>query len=472
MGDAEPSAPRAPRPAQRREESDSDEIEAPAATSRPDRSQAAQGKAVASSSSSKPARTNPKPPRAVREAMKAAAAASKEKPGDPGTPLTVPQLIERILSKIGPDLAADAALRQELKRRRSLSPESAAHVSQSIFRHFRWLGWLNPESPVEMRIAQAHTLADQFAANPASISDEELIARAVPAWTREVLDVDAAWVRALQREPKLWIRVRQDHEPALISRFAEGDLGALVPGPLPQCFTYGGTVDLFRLKEFQAGQFEIQDVASQAVGHLCDPRPGELWWDTCAGEGGKTLHLADYMGGRGLIYATDRADWRLDRLRERAGRAECFNYRATRWDGGERPPTASQFDGILVDAPCSGLGTWGRNPHARWTTTANDVAELAAVQHSMLRNVAPSVKLGGRLVFAVCTLTRAETVDVANAFAAAHPDFEPELLQNPFTPDVAPTSNQVTLWPQQTGGNGMFVAAWRRVRAAMVAPKE
>ena len=90
----------------------------------------------------------------------------------------------------------------------------------------------------------------------------------------------------------------------------------------------------------------------------------------------------------------------------------------------------------------------------------------------MLRHVAPSVKLGGRLIFAVCTLTRAETVDIASAFAAEHPDFEPELLQNPFTPEVAPNSNQVTLWPQQTGGNGMFVAAWRRVRAAMVAPKE
>lgn len=427
------------------------------------------------STSTKPARINPKPAPQVRAALKAAADAAKAKasavPGDGGTPRTVPEIIERILSKIGPDLAADAALRQELKRRRSLAPEAAAHISLSVFRNFRWQGWLSPESTPELRVAQAHTLAEQFASRPDSIPDAELMERTVPAWTREAMDYDIEWLRALQREPSLWVRTRADYEPALVSRFASGDLGPLTPGPLPQSYSYAGTVDLFRLKEFQEGQFEIQDIASQAVGHLCDPKPGEIWWDTCAGEGGKTLHLADRMGNRGLIYATDRADWRLARLRERAGRAECFNYRAAHWDGGERPPTQSQFDGILVDAPCSGIGTWGKNPHARWTTTPTDVSELAAVQHSMLKNVAPAVKLGGRLVYAVCTLSRAETTEVAEAFAKAHPDFEPIPLRNPFTPDVEPTGNQVTLWPQQTGGNGMYVAAWKRVRAAM-APSE
>lgn len=437
----------------------------------------------AKSSSSKPVRSNPKPTPEVKAAKRVAAAKRAKKSADPsaatgdgGTPRTIPEIIARILSKIGPDLPADAALRQELKRRRSLTPEATAQISLSIFRHFRWLGWLNPESTPEVRLAQAHTLAEQFRNRPDSIPDEELLTRSVPAWTREALDFGIDWVRALQREPTLWIRVRADHEAALQARFAGGDLGPLKPGPLPQSYAYEGKVDLFRLKEFQAGQFEIQDVASQAVGHLCDPQPGELWWDTCAGEGGKTLHLADRMGGKGLIYATDRADWRLDRLRLRAGRAECFNYRATHWDGGVRPPTQSQFDGVLVDAPCSGLGTWGRNPHARWTTTLSDVTELAAIQHSLLQNAARAVKLGGKLVYAVCTLTRAESVDIAEAFARENPDFEPVPLRNPFeTPTstsdtAAPTSNQITLWPQQTGGNGMFVAAWKRIRAAMVAP--
>ena len=435
----------------------------------------------AKSSSSKPARTNPKPTPEVQAAKRAAAAKRAKKsadpsaaPGEGGTPRTIPEIIARILSKIGPDLPADAALRQELKRRRSLTPEATAQISLSIFRHFRWLGWLNPESTPEVRLAQAHTLAEQFRSRPESIPAEELLTRSVPAWTRDAMDFGIDWVRALQREPTLWIRVRADHEASLQARFAGGDLGPLKPGPLPQCYSYEGKVDLFRLKEFQAGQFEIQDVASQAVGHLCDPQPGELWWDTCAGEGGKTLHLADRMGGRGLIYASDRADWRLDRLRLRAARAECFNYRATHWDGGVKPPTQSLFDGVLVDAPCSGLGTWGRNPHARWTTTLSDVTELAAIQLSLLQNAAPAVKLGGKLVYAVCTLTRAETVDVAEAFAREHPDFEPVPLQNPFeapaspSDTAAPTGNQVTLWPQQTGGNGMYVAAWKRVRAAMV----
>ena len=94
-------------------------------------------------------------------------------------------------------------------------------------------------------------------------------------------------------------------------------------------------------------------------------------------------------------------------------RAKLFNYRAALWDGSPRLPTKAKFDGILVDAPCSGVGTWQRNPHARWTTTPNDVAELAAVQAKLLGNIASSVKPGGRLVYAVCTLTRAETTAVA-----------------------------------------------------------
>jgi 16S rRNA (cytosine967-C5)-methyltransferase len=167
------------------------------------------------------------------------------------------------------------------------------------------------------------------------------------------------------------------------------------------------------------------------------------------------------MGGRSLVWASDRAAWRLDRLRQRAGRAKCFNYRAVHWDGGDRPPTKARFDGILLDAPCTGLGTWGRNPHARWTTTPNDVAELAEIQKRLLMHVAESLKPGGRLIYAVCTLTDPETSGVADWFTAERADFETLALMNPFQPDDPPVT-QMHLWPQDTGGNGMFLAAWRR----------
>ncbi|HMO65414.1 MAG TPA: 16S rRNA (cytosine(967)-C(5))-methyltransferase, partial [Verrucomicrobiota bacterium] len=136
---------------------------------------------------------------------------------------------------------------------------------------------------------------------------------------------------------------------------------AAAPFPaLPDTLRYAGPLDLFRTEPFQAGRFELQDLASQLVGHLCAPQPGETWWDACAGEGGKMLHLSDLMQNRGLIWASDRSARRLAALRLRAARARCFNWRAAPWDGGLRLPTRTRFDGVLLDAPCTGLGTWGR----------------------------------------------------------------------------------------------------------------
>jgi 16S rRNA (cytosine967-C5)-methyltransferase len=193
---------------------------------------------------------------------------------------------------------------------------------------------------------------------------------------------------------------------------------------------------------------------------LCSPLPGETWWDACAGEGGKTLHLADLMANKGVVWATDRNARRLDTLKRRAARAQLFNYRTALWDGSAKLPTKTKFDGILVDAPCSGVGTWQRNPHARWATSPGDVRELAATQLALLGHVAGSLKPGGRLVYSVCTLTRSETAAVADAFAAARPELEPHPL--PIAATGAPDPSRVTLWPQEINANGMFIAAWKR----------
>jgi 16S rRNA (cytosine967-C5)-methyltransferase len=108
------------------------------------------------------------------------------------------------------------------------------------------------------------------------------------------------------------------------------------------------------------------------------------------------------------------------------------------------------------------LGTWGRNPHSRWTTTVQDVEELAAIQRQLLQNVADSLKPGGRLIYAVCTLSHAETTGVADWFTQERSDFDTLAVVNPFQPDEPPVT-QLHLWPQDTAGNGMFVAAWTKL---------
>jgi 16S rRNA (cytosine967-C5)-methyltransferase len=166
------------------------------------------------------------------------------------------------------------------------------------------------------------------------------------------------------------------------------------------------------------------------------------------------------MQNKGTVWASDPAEWRLTNLKRRAGRAKLFNYRLAPWTNSDHLPTKTKFDGILVDAPCSGTGTWGRNPQARWTSTMADVQELAELQLAILKKVAGSVKAGGNLVYAVCTLTQPETFGVAEAFTKAHPEFEPMEIANPA--DANQRGTKLELLPQEMGANGMFVAAWRR----------
>jgi 16S rRNA (cytosine967-C5)-methyltransferase len=366
------------------------------------------------------------------------------------------QLAERIIRRADREHPADAVLRAELKAVREIPPGSAAETSRMVFAFYRWRGWLAKDQPLAHQLQHALQLAASFAARPQSFATDELLQRAVPAWAGDEVQPDAAWIRSLQTEPRLWLRARAGQGSALCSRLGHASIVTL-----PDAVLYEGAQDLFRSPEFHSGLFEIQDVASQAVGFLCAPEPGQTWWDACAGEGGKLLHLSDLMQNKGLLWASDRAEWRLQKLKRRTARARCFNYRAAVWDGAARLPTKTRFDGVLLDAPCSGLGTWQRNPHARWTTTLDDIHELADLQQRLLSHAAPSVKPGGKLLYAVCTLARAETTEVASTFEKTHPDFAPLPLPNPFKPGSA-SVHPLLLWPQDTAGNGMFVAAWRR----------
>ena len=337
----------------------------------------------------------------------------------------VHEIAAEVIRKAGKDKPADAALREVLKSLRDLAPFDATEVARTVFIYYRWHVWLRDERGVEAKMRLALRLNRRFQDNEASVPLAELRAKAVPAWTAEVMEVNDDWLRSLQREPKLWLRAKRGQAECAGEKIIRARKSA-------RCcrmrWCIAGEEDLFKTPEFHAGEFEIQDIASQMVGWLCAPQPGETWWDACAGEGGKTLHLSDLMQNQGLLWASDRAEWRLKKLKRRAGRAKVFNYRSAFWDGGAKLPTKTKFDGVLVDAPCSGIGTWQRNPQARWTTTPDDVRELSEIQRRLLANAAPSVKPGGKLIFSVCTLSRAETTEVVEHFNASRPDFEPLIL--------------------------------------------
>jgi len=364
-----------------------------------------------------------------------------------------------IIRKSSRERPADAVLRSELKADAGLAGRERAEVSRTVFGYYRWLRWLDQGKTLREQLDRALDLVGTFTHRPENFTDAEVVRLAVPDWLHDEAEVSPPWARTLQAEPRLWLRARPGQGRALAARL--GDCHAYGEGPLADTLEYCGHEDLFRTAEFHAGEFELQDVSSQAVGLLCGPRAGETWWDACAGEGGKTVHFSDLMGNKGLIWASDRAGWRLQNMKRRAARARVFNYRAKEWDGGPKLPTKTKFDGVLVDAPCSGIGTWQKNPHARWTTTQQDLRELSELQKRLLAHSAVGVKPGGKLIYAVCALARAETVEVVETFESGTKEFKRLELNNPLSPGSSPSA-LTWLRPEHCGGNGMFVAAWTR----------
>lgn len=365
---------------------------------------------------------------------------------------------EAIISEAEQGKRADAVLKQRFKASRSLSPEDKTLVSRAVFTFYRWRGWLDPAQSIRGQLYESESYAARFARDPQSFTDAELLARTLPGWTAARVKTTQRWVRSLQSEPPIWLRCKRSSRQAVLD--ALGNVTCPFP-KVREALLYRGEEDLFRTSAFHQGLFEIQDIASQAVGLIANPQLKETWWDACAGEGGKTLHLSDLMNNTGLIWSSDLAAWRLQMLKRRCGRAGVFNYRSALWDGSSKLPTKTKFNGVLVDAPCSGIGTWQRNPQARWTTTETDIRELSELQTRLLGNAAGSVKPGGTLVYSVCTLAFAETSEVATEFSAKHPGFEPLARKNPLS-DKPNATAEHWLLPQEINGNGMFISVWRR----------
>lgn len=177
---------------------------------------------------------------------------------------------------------------------------------------------------------------------------------------------------------------------------------------------------------FRNGLVEVQDEGSQLVALLTDARPGQRVCDFCAGAGGKTLALAAAMENRGQIVACDVRGGRIERAAQRLRRAGVYTVRRQQLES-ERDPWVKKhkagFDRVLVDAPCSGSGTFRRNPEAKWRLSEADLGELAALQARILESACRLVKPGGRLVYATCSLLREENEAQVESLLAARPDF-------------------------------------------------
>jgi 16S rRNA (cytosine967-C5)-methyltransferase len=227
-----------------------------------------------------------------------------------------------------------------------------------------------------------------------------------------------------------------DNEPAehalRVNTLVGGEFEGARDPELPEARILEGAVDVFATPEWAAGAVMAQSRASMHVARMVDPRPGERVLDLCAAPGGKTTHLAALMGGEGEIVAVERHEGRAAALR-----ATCERMKASivevRVGDAKDPPVEGEFDRILVDPPCTGLGTLRSHPDLRWRVTSSAVERLAGEQDAILAAARRHLRPGGRLVYSVCTLSPGE-----------------ERLAG----DV-----QRRLWPHEDGSDGFYIAA-------------
>jgi len=233
------------------------------------------------------------------------------------------------------------------------------------------------------------------------------------------------------------------------------------------------------LKCFQDGLIEVQDEGSQLAALLVDAKPGQRVVDFCAGAGGKTLAIAAAMKNKGKIVACDTLKGRVERAGDRLKRAGVFNVERRGLES-ERDPWvkrhAGGFDRVLVDAPCSGTGTWRRNPDAKWNLQPDDLPRLAKLQASILDSAQRLVKSGGRLVYATCSLLAEENDAQIDAFLESHPEFErvpiADVWRDVIGTDCPADGPTLSLTPLRHGTDGFFVAVMTRKASSSTAKAE
>jgi 16S rRNA (cytosine967-C5)-methyltransferase len=380
------------------------------------------------------------------------------------------ELLDEIVEAArGGGAAADTLASRYFKTRRYAGAKDRRAVRDLVFRAIRRAG----ERPASGRAAMlglardAPELLGAFDGSPhgpavAAANEPAAAAGIAPAWIVERFDpaiVPGELGALLERAP-LDLRVnrlRGSRDDAL-ARIAQGAPSPLSPIGLR-------LPEGFRIEDdpaWRGGLVEVQDEGSQVLCLGCEARPGMLVVDLCAGAGGKTLALAAEMGNQGRIVASDADRGRLTRMGPRLERAGVSIVEPLLLDPGKEAAMladlAGQADLVLVDAPCSGTGTWRRNPETRWRLTPERLERVVALQARLLDLGAALVKPGGALVYAVCSLLADEGRDQAAALTARS-SLVPEPM--PITAGT-PAGTGLLLTPARDRTDGFFVARWRR----------
>jgi 16S rRNA (cytosine967-C5)-methyltransferase len=299
---------------------------------------------------------------------------------------------------------------------------------------------------------------------PGDAAQALAIRQSLPDWLAEALlqwqtpEQAEAFGRACNTPPALDLRVNRlrASAPEIEEAFAQAGVTLQPIEGLPDALTVvGRSGDLRQLPGYGEGQWCVQDRSAQRIAPLLDPQPGERILDACAAPGGKSTHLAELMQNQGLVFALDRGEARLRRVERNSERLGLGCIETRHGDAlslmERNPELAGSFDAVLIDAPCSGLGTLSRHADARWRIDPAAITELVSLQRQLLEALLPALRPGGRLVYATCTVHPQENGNLIEAFVAHHPELSLE--------------QSWQLWPGQLQGAGDgFYAARLQLR--------
>lgn len=405
------------------------------------------------------------------------------------------------------DHPADQVVAHYFRDQRALGPRDRALVAETVYailrRKLQLETWAQSGSgPLERRLAILAFAGDhdallaaltptetQWLAHCKQAMADAAPAHNLPAWLAENLQAqlgsqfDAAAAALLQTAP-LDLRVNMLHSKreAVLKALEQNAISATATPYSPWGIRLQGKPHIGQLDLFRQGHVEVQDEGSQLLALLLDAKRNEIVVDFCAGAGGKTLALGAAMRNTGRLYAFDVSAHRLEQLKPRLARSGLNNvYPMAIADETDAriQRLAGKADRVLIDAPCSGLGTLRRKPDVKWRLSPKDIPAFAATQAAILRQAARLLKPGGRLVYATCSLLPAENEAVAMQFSAEQKSaFMPlnaaQILQSRKVKDAmqlcspaeaatdATAGQFLRLWPHLHGTDGFFAAVWQK----------
>jgi 16S rRNA (cytosine967-C5)-methyltransferase len=408
------------------------------------------------------------------------------------------QLVREVLKL---DAPADSIVSYFFRTHKELGQRERAALAETAYAVLRQrLLWANlaqsGHGPMERRLTllawqgQSHILKNGMTADEAQwlertntvdrSSMPDKLRHNMPDWLsnslRDQLGTDEFWalVETLSGGAPLDLRVNavKSKREAVLEALVAAGIPA-VPTPFaPTGIRIEGKPALQKMPLYVEGHVEVQDEGSQLLSLLTGAKRGEMVVDFCAGAGGKTLALGAMMRNTGRLYAFDISGHRLDNLKPRLARSGLSNVYATQiaHENDERiKRLRGKIDRVLVDAPCSGLGTLRRNPDLKWRQSPKAIEELQAKQTAILKSAARLLKPGGRLVYATCSLMPAENEVIANAFAEEHKDFvqldaREKLEQAGVTQaeSLVTEAGHLRLWPHRHATDGFYAVAWEK----------